>query len=148
MILTLEVVGSDDSMVLLLLVLIVDELMLVSELESLPVDVRLADEPKLDVLRSADEVEGLVTVDTSEFESIEVELLNVEIDEETLGIRVAVELDRMLVDEDIKLALESDVIDWVDIDVVEGLETSELDAVAVESVELVDSVLMPILVEL
>ena len=59
-ILTFEVVGSDDSMVLLLLVLTVGELMLVSELESLPVDVRLADESKLDVLRSADEVEGFV----------------------------------------------------------------------------------------
>ena len=57
---TFEVVGSDDSMVLLLLVLTVGELMLVSELESLPVDVRLADESKLDVLRSADEVEGFV----------------------------------------------------------------------------------------
>ena len=44
MILTLEVVGSDDSMVVLLLVLIVGELVLVSEFESLPVDVRLADE--------------------------------------------------------------------------------------------------------
>ena len=120
MILTLEVVGSDDSIVLLLLVLTVGELMLVSELESLPVDVKLADESKVDVLRSADEVEGFVIVETSEFESIEVELLNVEIDEEPLGIRVAVELDRMSVDEDIKLALESDVIDWVDVDVVEG----------------------------
>ena len=149
MILTLEVVGSDDSIVLLLLVLIVGELMLVSELESLPVDVRLADESRLDVLRSADEVEGLVIVDTPESEGIEVELSNVEIDEEPLGTRVAVELDRMLVDEDIKLALESDVIDWVDVDVVEGGETLELDvdAVTVE-VELVDSVLMSILVEL
>ena len=102
---TLEVVGSDDSMVLLLSVLTVGELMLVSELKSLPVDVRLADESKLDVLRSADEVEGFVIV---------------EIDEEPLGIRVAVELDRMSVDEDIKLALESDVIDWINVDVVEG----------------------------
>ena len=91
---TLEVVGSDDSMVLLLLVLIVDELMLVSELESLPVDA----------------------------------------DEEPLDIRDAVELDRMSVDEDIKLALESDAIDWVDVDVVEGWEASELD---VDTVELV-----------
>lgn len=150
MILTLEVVGSDDSMVLLLLVLIVGELMLVSELESLPVDVRLADESKLDVLRSADEVEGFVTVETSECEIIKVELSNIEIDEEPLGVRVAVELDRTSVDEDIKLALESDVIDWVDIDVLEGWEASELevDAVAVESVELVDGVLVSILVEL
>ena len=107
-------------MVLLLLVLIVGELVLISELESLPVDVRLADESKLDVLRSADEVEGLVTVETSESESIEVELSDVEIDEEPLGVRVAAELDRMLVDEVIKLALESDVIDGVDVDVVEG----------------------------
>lgn len=147
---TLEVVGSDDSMVLLLLVLIVGELMLVSELESLPVDVRLADESKLDVLRSADEVEGFVTVETSECEIIKVELSNIEIDEEPLGVRVAVELDRTSVDEDIKLALESDVIDWVDIDVLEGWEASELevDAVAVESVELVDGVLVSILVEL
>ena len=120
MILTLEVVGSEDSMVLLLLVLIVGELVLISELESLPVDVRLADESKVDVLRSADELEGLVTVEMSESESIEVELSDVEIDEEPLGIRVAAELDRMLVDEVIKLALESDVIDWVDVDVVEG----------------------------
>ena len=107
-------------MVLLLLVLIVGELVLISELESLPGDVRLADESKLDVLRSADEVEGLVTVETSESESIEVELSDVEIDEEPLGVRVAAELDRMLVDEVIKLALESDVIDGVDVDVVEG----------------------------
>ena len=97
-ILTLEVVGSDDSMVLLLLVLIVGELMLVSELESLPVDVRLADE-------------------------------------------------WMSVDEDIKLALESDIIDWVDIDVIEGWEASELDVDAVTE-ELVDNVLVSILVEL
>ena len=72
------------------------------------------------MLRSADEVEGFVTVETSESESIEVELSGVEIDEELLDPRVAAELERMLVDEVIKLALESDVIDWVDVDVVEG----------------------------
>ena len=58
MILTSEVVGIEDSEVLLLLVLIVDELVLVSEFESLPVDVRLAEESEVDALRSADEVKG------------------------------------------------------------------------------------------
>ena len=73
-ILTFEVVGSDDSTVLLLLVLIVGELVLVSELESLPVDIRPADKSEVDALSCVDEVEGSVTVETPEPEVIEIEV--------------------------------------------------------------------------
>lgn len=73
-ILTLEVVGIDDSMVLLLLVLIVGEPVLVSELKSLPVDVRLADESKLDVLRNADEVVSELLVEDEESTNVLVTL--------------------------------------------------------------------------
>lgn len=61
-----------------------------------------------------------------------------------------VELDRVSVDEAIKLELESDETDCVGGDIIEGGEVLELDvdAVAVESLELVDSELAPILVEL
>ena len=73
-ILTLEVVGIDDSMVLLLLVLIVGEPVLVSELKSIPVDVRIADESKLDVLRNADEVVSESLVEDEESTNVLVTL--------------------------------------------------------------------------
>ena len=44
MILTFDVVGSEDSIVLLLLIPEVDELVLVSEIESLSVGVKLAED--------------------------------------------------------------------------------------------------------
>ena len=117
---TFEVEGSDDSKVVLLLVLMVGELVLVSELEPLPVDVKLAETSEVDELRSADEVEGFAIVETPEPEVIEFKLRYVDISEEPLGIVVAVEVDRVSVDNVIKLALESDVIDWIGRDVVEG----------------------------
>ena len=129
-ILTSDVVGNDDS---LLLVLEVSELVLIS-LESLSVDVRLADRSEVDELGLADGVEESADVDKPETEVAKIEFPSLEVDETPLGIELAVELDRVEMDEAVKLTLDSTVIDWV------GENVSELyvGPVAVESLELAD----------
>ena len=149
MILTFDVVGSDDSIVVLLLVSLVGELVLVSDLESLPVDVRTVDESVANELESTDEVEGFADVETAESEFIGVEVPSFEVDEESLVVGTTVELDGLTVDEAVKVALEADVVDWAGDDISESPEVSEVDvdSVAVESLELVDLELISILVE-
>ena len=149
MILTFDVVGSDDSIVVLLLVSLVGELVLVSDLESLPVDVRIVDDSVANELKSTDEVEGFADVEPAESEFIEVEVPSFEVDEESLVVGTTVELDGLTVDEAVKVALEADVVDWAGDDVSESPEASEVDvdSVAVESLELVDLELISILAD-
>ena len=133
MILTFDVVGSEDSMVVLLLEPEVAELVLVSELESLPVDVRPDDKSDIDELGPADELEEPADVEKSVSELIEVEIPLLEVDETSIETEVGTEL-----------ALESDVVDWVGVDVVESCEVPELsvETDAVESLELADGELV------
>lgn len=169
MILTFDVVGSEDSMVLLLLISDVDELVLVSEiellsvavklaedeleitelvvisdLEPLPNDVGLADKSEVDELKSAEEIE------TSEVELVKVDVSSLEVDEESLGVLAAVELDGVSLDEAIERVLAIDVIERVGGDVDESPDTSELDVDtnAAESLELAEGELISRLVEL
>ena len=134
-ILTFDVVGSEDSIVLLLLIPEVDELVLVSEIESLSVgvklaedelkiaesvvselkslldDVGLADESEVDELKTADEIEEIVDVEMFETEFVNADVPSLEVDEESLGVLAAVELDGLSVDEAIELVLAIDVTD-------------------------------------
>ena len=133
-ILTSDVEGNDAS---LLLVLEVGEFVLIP-LESLSVDVRVAGRSDVGELGVADKVVECADVEELEAEFVEIRFPELEVEEIPLGIEVSVELDRVLVDEGIKLTLDSDVIDWV------GETVSELyvDTVAVEPLELADSGLL------
>ena len=133
-ILTSDVEGNDAS---LLLVLEVGEFVLIP-LESLSVDVRVAGRSDVGELGVADKVVECADVEEPEAEFVEIRFPELEVEEIPLGIEVSVELDRVLVDEGIKLTLDSDVIDWV------GETVSELyvDTVAVEPLELADSGLL------
>ena len=106
-ILTSDVVGNDDS---LLLVLDVGELVLIS-LESLSVDVRLAGRSEVDELGLANEMEDSADEDNPEDELVEIGFPSLEVEEIPLGIEVTVELDIAKVDEVIELTLDSDAID-------------------------------------
>ena len=106
-ILTFDFVGSDDSMVLLLLESEVGEPVLEKEAGSLSIDVRRVDGSEVVELESAEPRD----VETSEFEFIELETLSLEIESASLDIETATELDGVSVDEAVKLALASDVGD-------------------------------------
>lgn len=90
--------GSDDSIVVLLLVPEVAELVLVSELESLPVDVSADDKPDVDEFGPADEVEEPADVEKSESESIEVEIPSLEVDETSVETEAVIGLEDIVVE--------------------------------------------------
>lgn len=109
MILTFDVVGCDDSVVVLLLVSTVDELVILLELESLPVNATVADEPEIGEVCTAEKGEETADVERPESELIEAEGLSLEVDEATEdAARSEVEL---IETEDVVRSVKSDVID-------------------------------------
>lgn len=134
--------GSGDSIVVLLLVPEVDKFVLVSDPELLPVDVRLDDKSEVAELGPVDKVEEPADVEKSESELIEVEISSLEADETPAETEAVIELDRLSVDEAVKLALESEVIDWDGADV---RESSEVLGVIVPEVKRDDEVVNELL---